>query len=227
MSEVARRYDDPCGIARALNAVGERWSLLVVRELVFSAKRFSDLRRGLNGVSPNVLSQRLSELERDGIVQRRVAGAPISATVYELTDSGRALLPVLEALADWGKHRPIRSDRALSRDALMLAMQTAVHARATVPAGLRVILDGSSWYPVVADRTLDWRSSAGEAITATLEASSPALHRLVFRGLGLDEAVASGEVVATGDLALVATFQRAFEVPTASPEMPSRNDSSG
>jgi DNA-binding HxlR family transcriptional regulator len=227
MSELARQYDDPCGIARALNAVGERWSLLVVRELVFSAKRFSDLRRGLNGVSPNVLSQRLSELERDGIVQRRVAGPPISATVYELTASGRNLLPVLEALADWGKHRPVHSHRALSRDALMLAMQTAVRARVTVPAKLRVILDGSSWYPVVADRALDWQLSTDETATATLEASSAALHRLVFRGLGLGEAMATGEIVATGDLALIVRFQHAFEVPTASPPTPSRNDTSG
>jgi len=215
MSEVLRRYDDPCGIARALNAVGERWSLLVVRELVFSAKRFSDLRRGLGGVSPNVLSQRLTELEREGIVRRRVAGPPIGATVYELTTSGHGLLPVLDALAQWGKHRPIRSDRPLSRDALMLAMQTTVRADATVPPGLRVTLDGNSWHPIVTDGTLDWRPEPDTAPTATLETSSPALHRMIFRGLDLDEATATGEVVATGDRALIAEFQHAFEVPAA------------
>src|SRR4051812_5651478 len=132
MTETPRRYDDPCGIARALNAVGERWGLLVVRELVFSAKRFSDLRRGLGGISPNVLSQRLGELERDAIVRRRFAGPPVGATVYELTASGRDLLPVLEALARWGSRRPVSSDRPLSRDALMFAMQTTVRAGATV-----------------------------------------------------------------------------------------------
>src|SRR6266536_1537935 len=94
-----RLFDDPCGIARALDAVGERWSLLVVRELAFGPKRFNDLRRGLGGVSPNVLSQRLSELDRDGIVRRRVAGPPVGAAIYELTPSGRDLAPVLEALA--------------------------------------------------------------------------------------------------------------------------------
>lgn len=212
MSEVSRRYDDPCGIARALNAVGERWSLLVVRELVFTAKRFSDLRRGLGGVSPNVLSQRLTDLERDGVVRRRVAGPPVGAPVYELTASGRDLIPVLEALAHWGKRRPVSSGRPLSRDALMLAMQTTVRADATLPAGLRVTIDGSSWHPVIADGTLEWRP-ADATPTATLEASSPVLHRMVFRGLELDEASSTGQAATTGDVALIADFLDAFEVP--------------
>src|SRR5581483_8796525 len=163
------RYDDPCGIARALNAVGDRWSLLVVRELLFSPKRFSDLRRGLGGVSPNVLSQRLTELEEEGIVAQRVAGPPVGATVYELTPSGRDLLPVLDALARWGSRRPIRSDRPLSRDALMLALRTTVRAGATVPPGLRVTLDGSSWDPVVTNGTLEWRTPTDAEPSARLE----------------------------------------------------------
>jgi DNA-binding HxlR family transcriptional regulator len=215
MPEVSRRYDDPCGIARALDAVGERWSLLVVRELIFGAKRFSDLRRGLGGVSPNVLSQRLTELERDEIVRRRVVGPPVGATVYELTPSGRDLLPVLDALARWGSHRPIRSDRPLSRDALMLAMQTTVRAGATVPAGLRVTVDGSSWHPAVADGTLQWRAPTDTAPIATLETSSAALHRMVFRGLDLDEATATGQAVIDGDRALILKFLYAFQPPTA------------
>jgi DNA-binding HxlR family transcriptional regulator len=223
VSTASRRYDDPCGIARALDAVGERWSLLVVRELVFSAKRFSDLRRGLGGVSPNVLSQRLTELERDGVVRRRVAGPPVGATVYELTASGRELLTVLDALARWGSRRPIRSDRPLSRDALMLAMQTTVRAGATVPGGLRVTLDGSSWDPLVADGTLEWRLPTDMAPTATLEASSATLHRLVFRGLDLDKATggatgrATDGAVAMGDRALILEFLGAFAPPRMSP----------
>jgi DNA-binding HxlR family transcriptional regulator len=201
------RYDDPCGIARALNAVGERWSLLVVRELVFSAKRFGDLRRGLGGMSPNVLSQRLTELERDGIVRRRVVGPPVGATVYELTASGRGLLPVLDALARWGSRRPIESDRPLSRDALMFAMQTAVRPGTSVPAGLRVTIDGTGWDPVVADGALEWRPATGTTPTATLEASSAVLHGLVFRGLRLEEAAV------TGDRGLVVDFLAAFERP--------------
>ena len=72
----ARRYDDPCGIARALDAVGDRWALLVVRELIFGPKRFLQLRQGLHGVSPNVLSQRLRDLEAAGVVRRDVLDPP-------------------------------------------------------------------------------------------------------------------------------------------------------
>jgi DNA-binding HxlR family transcriptional regulator len=209
----ARSYADPCGIARALDVVGERWTLLVVRELVFTAKRFNDLRRGLGGVSPNVLSQRLAELERDGVVERRVAGPPVGATVYELTAAGRELLPVLEGLARWGSRRPISSDRPLSRDALMLALQTTARPGTTTAAGLRVVLDGSSWDPVVRDGALEWRPSE-TAPSATLTTSSATLHGLVFRGLDLDAALAGGQATLLGDRSLVDTFLTAFERPT-------------
>ena len=86
-----RRYDDPCGIARALDVIGDRWALLVVRELIFGPKRFVQLRGGLHGVSPNVLSQRLRDLQEAGIVRRDVLDPPASVAIYELTGRGRAL----------------------------------------------------------------------------------------------------------------------------------------
>src|SRR6188768_960366 len=89
-----RSYADPCGIARALDAVGERWALLIVRELVLGPRRFTDLRAAL-GASPNVLSQRLGELEAAGVVRQRTVGAAL----YEVTDWGRGLHPILVELA--------------------------------------------------------------------------------------------------------------------------------
>src|SRR3982751_952232 len=94
-----RSYEDPCGIARALDRVGERWALLVVRELMLGPKRFTDLKRGLPTASPNVLSQRLDELEAEGLVARTQLPAPHGGFVYELTERGRGLEPVLIALA--------------------------------------------------------------------------------------------------------------------------------
>src|SRR6187431_3359076 len=99
-----RSYADPCGIARALDVIGERWALLIVRELVLGPKRFTDLRAAL-GASPNVLTQRLADLESAGVLQRRSAGA----ASYELTDWGRELHPILLQLGRWGAralHRP-------------------------------------------------------------------------------------------------------------------------
>src|SRR4051794_2891972 len=93
-----RTYGDRCGIARALDLVGERWALLVVRELLLGPKRFTDLRAGLLKLSPDVLSQRLRELEEAGVVARRTLPAPAASRVYELTDRGRELEPVVLAL---------------------------------------------------------------------------------------------------------------------------------
>src|ERR1700737_1921647 len=109
-----RTYDDPCGVARALGVVGERWALLVVRELLFGPKRFTDLSQGLPAMSQNVLSQRLRELEQAGIVCRRRLGPPARARVYELSERGMELEPVLMALARWGSRAPLESTGDLS-----------------------------------------------------------------------------------------------------------------
>src|SRR5256885_13468027 len=93
-----RKYDQGCGTAHALDLVGDRWALLVVRELVFGPKRFTDLRGGLPGIGPNVLSQRLKELEEEGVVRRRVLPPPAGSTVYELTEWGAELEEVLVRL---------------------------------------------------------------------------------------------------------------------------------
>src|SRR4051795_1875956 len=101
-----RTYGDRCGVARALDLVGDRWALLVVRELLLGAKRFSDLRAGLPGVSPDVLAQRLRELEEAGVVRRTKLPPPAAARVYELTERGAELEPVVLALGRWGSAVP-------------------------------------------------------------------------------------------------------------------------
>jgi DNA-binding HxlR family transcriptional regulator len=120
-----RSYRQSCGIARALDLVGERWALLVVRELVLGPKRFTDLRHGLPGIATNVLSQRLQQLERDGIVTRRLLPPPAASAVYELTEYGRDLVPVILALGRWGA-RSLGSqppDYALRSEWLGVALQ--------------------------------------------------------------------------------------------------------
>ncbi|WP_370131789.1 winged helix-turn-helix transcriptional regulator [Streptacidiphilus sp. EB103A] len=97
-----RSYDQYCAVARALDAVGERWSLLIVRELLHGARRYTDLHADLPGVSTDILAARLKQLEAEGVVARRRLEPPASATVYELTARGRGLRQVVEALAAWG-----------------------------------------------------------------------------------------------------------------------------
>src|ERR1700736_2037552 len=113
-----RSYGDPCGLARALDLVGERWSLLVVRELLFGPKRFTDLRAGVPGASPNVLAQRLRELEQAGVVRHRKLAPPAGVAVYELTERGHALESAIIHLARWGSSTPPMRGAELSLDAL-------------------------------------------------------------------------------------------------------------
>jgi DNA-binding HxlR family transcriptional regulator len=97
-----RSYDQYCPLSRALDAIGERWTMLIVRELLAGPRRYTDLHADLPGVSTDVLASRLKEMEQDGLVTRRRLPPPAAAAVYELTPRGRGLLPALRALADWG-----------------------------------------------------------------------------------------------------------------------------
>ncbi|WP_460070796.1 winged helix-turn-helix transcriptional regulator [Streptomyces sp. YKOK-I1] len=98
-----RSYDQYCSAARALDAVGDRWTLLIVRELLAGPRRYTDLHADLPGVSTDVLAGRLRDMERDGLATRRRLPPPGAAYVYELTSRGRELLPVLQALGRWGE----------------------------------------------------------------------------------------------------------------------------
>ncbi len=163
-----RSYDDPCGIARALDGVGDRWAILVIRELIFGPKRFLQLRSGLRSVSPNVLSQRLRDLEDAGIVRRGVLDPPASVAVYELTERGRALEPVLLELGRWGSRQPITTSSEMSADALLLALKTAFDPAAAADATFAIDVDGG-WFTVIV--------SAGEVQVTRGRAAQPAVTR--------------------------------------------------
>src|ERR671922_1331627 len=117
-----RTYGDGCAIARGLDLVGERWALLVVRELLLGPKRYTDLRDGLPKASPNVLAQRLRELEQAAVVRRRRLPPPAGSWVYELTDWGRELKPMLLSLGAWAIRSPsFPPDAPVSTDSVILA----------------------------------------------------------------------------------------------------------
>jgi DNA-binding HxlR family transcriptional regulator len=119
-----RRYGDGCAIATALDYVGERWALLVVRELVLGPKRFTDLQDGLPGAGPKILAQRLRELESGGVVRRRTLPPPASSQVYELTEWGAALEVVVVALGRWGRAAPEPTDEHVSADSVMIKLRS-------------------------------------------------------------------------------------------------------
>ena len=122
---MSKSYGQYCPIAEALDVVGERWTLLIARELLTGPQRFTDLRAGLPGIPPNLLSSRLRELEDAGLIARRELPPPAARTVYELTEEGLGLEPTLRALARWGMHRLPPDDRGVSPAAAVRAALVA------------------------------------------------------------------------------------------------------
>jgi DNA-binding HxlR family transcriptional regulator len=211
----ARRYDDPCGIARALDVIGDRWALLVVRELIFGPKRFLQLRSGLQGVSPNVLSQRLRELEDAGIVRRDMLEPPASVAVYELTARGRALEPVLLELGRWGSQEPVTTSRELSASALLVALKTVFDPAAAIDATFALRVDGQWFRVTVAGPSIDIVAVRTERPTVTFDTDVATLRAIAFGRESLTEAERAGRLTVLGDRAAAERFTRMFPVPAA------------
>ena len=208
-----RTYRDSCGIARALDLIGERWALLVARELLLGPKRFTDLREGLPNLSPDVLAQRLRGLERDGIVARRKLPPPAASKIYELTAWGHELEPVLLALGRWGSQAPIAAGSGgLSVDALAVALKTMFDP---VPAGdtgarYQLCLDDQPFALQVTDGRLEVARGLATDPDATIETDSGTLASLLWHGQRLEEALEGGTVTLGGRRAAVRRFLRSF-----------------
>jgi DNA-binding HxlR family transcriptional regulator len=123
--EEKRRYDDACGLAHALELLGERWAMLVLRELAYGPRRFSELKADLQGISANVLTQRLSELEARGLVRRVKLPPPASVQVYQATDWGLEAVPVIASLGKWAARSPCHDpNQPMSHVSLIMSLQT-------------------------------------------------------------------------------------------------------
>jgi DNA-binding HxlR family transcriptional regulator len=213
-----RTYGDSCGIARALDVVGERWALLVVRELLLGPKRFTDLRSGLANLGPDILTQRLRELEQDGLVVRRKLDPPAGSWVYELTERGRALEPVVLELGRWGSSAPFPpGDMRMGADSTILALRTVFDADAGdgLDATYELRLDGQSFRIRVADGEIELRRGRAEEPLAVLETDPRTLTELLWRGRSLADAERAGDVSVGGSRAEARRFLRLFPVPGA------------
>jgi DNA-binding HxlR family transcriptional regulator len=210
-----RRYGDPCGIARALDVVGDRWALLVVRELIFGPKRFSQLRDGLHEVSPNVLSQRLRDLADGGIVRRDTLDPPAGVAVYELTPRGLTLEPILLELGRWGSQEPLPTAGRLSASAVLVALKTVFDpaAAADADAVFALRIDGD-WYSVtVADGSIDIAHGRSARPAVTLETDTATLRSVAFGREPIAAAERDGRLTVAGDRELAERFTRLFPVP--------------
>lgn len=207
-----RSYGDPCGVARALDLIGERWALLVVRELLLGPKRFSDLRAGLPHLSADVLSQRLRELEEAGVVRRAKLPPPAASRVYELTDWGRELEPVVISLGRWGSRGPFPdTDTPLGADALMIALKTLFDPALTdgSESEIEITLGEHRFRAQVAGRSLNLARGTAKQPDARVESDPATLAAVLWHG----RRVAEGNVRIEGDRKAAERFLALFPAP--------------
>jgi DNA-binding HxlR family transcriptional regulator/putative sterol carrier protein len=210
-----RGYGQFCGLARAVEVVGERWALLVVRDLLVGPRRFSDLRRGLPKIPTNILSARLKELEQAGVVHRRVLPRPSGAVVYELTELGRGLEAAVLALGRWGARllgEP-REEEIVTADSLVMALRTTF--RPAAARGLTVAYELRFGAVVLHASVAEGRLSAGEGPSPRPDLvieTGPALKSLMAGELLPAQAIAAGQVKLTGEPALLARFVEVFRI---------------
>jgi len=192
-----RTYGDGCGIAHGLDLVGERWALLVVRELLLGPKRFTDLRAGLPHASPNVLSQRLRELEEAGVVQRRRLAPPAGSSVYELTEWGRGLEPIVMALGGWAVQSPaFPPGDPMGEDSMILGLRTLFDAEAAegLTARYEVRLGEQHFRVEIDDGRITTQRGAVEDPDAVIETDPTTLAEVLDGRRPLDDALSTGDL---------------------------------
>ena len=209
-AEAKRGYDDACGTAHALDLIGERWALLVLRELMLGPRRFSGLKADLPGISANVLAQRLVELERRGLARKLKLPPPASVQVYEATEWGLEAEPIVQALGRWAARSP-RHDPTLpiSAVSIMLSFRTMIDREKARDIDARIgFRFGETGYVArLHDGAIDVTRGEPAGCDAVFTAAPTALAAVVYGGAPLDS------IGVEGDLALAKRFTTLFPLP--------------
>lgn len=211
-----RWYDDACGTALALEFLGERWALLIVRELLLGPRRFGEIRDGLPGVSANVLTQRLQTLEATGVLTRENAPPPATAQVYALTPWGREAEPVVMALGRWALRSPAHDPSLpFSPVSLMLALRMMLLPERThgFDATIGFRMGNDAYCARIVDGTVLIERGAIDHVDAMLSGDPNAFLPALFGTTPLPDVVAQGRVAVSGDVALATRFCTFFELP--------------
>lgn len=208
-----RWYDDACGAALALEFVGERWALLIIRELMFGPRRFGEIRANLPGISANVLTQRLEGLEAAGIVLRRRLLPPASVQAYDLSDWGREAEPAIREMGRWAARSPRHDPLAfMSTASAMISLRTLIDPDKAAGRTLSIALRFPDDAFVARLRDGELVITRGEAadVHATLTGDTMAMRRTVYGKAGLD---GEGLLAVSGDRVAAQTFVDLFALP--------------
>ena len=207
-----RWYDDACGTAVAMELVGERWSLLIVRELMFGPRRFGELRASLNGVSANVLTQRLAGLEKARILLRRKLPPPASAQIYELTPWGYESEKAIQELGRWAVRSPLHDPTLpLSAASLMLSARTMYAGGMTAKVGFRLGVE--TFVATLTRHRIGIRRADPTDVDVTFDAHQQAIAAVIYGGRPLAEAEADGSIRLIGNHAVAENYITRFPLP--------------
>ncbi len=211
----ARTYGDACALARALDIVGERWALLVVRELLFGPQRFSDVRRALPKASSNLIADRLREMQGRGVIRHRKLPPPAGSSVYELTDWGRRLEPIVLALGEWAAGVPLPPDPTLSATSVLLFLRGVIRpnpATSSIVCGLQ--LEDRMWTVRTVDGDMDVQQGEPTDADVVLRTDPLTLNTLLSQPHTLDAAISQGTVVVEGNVSALRELLQAATSPT-------------
>lgn len=209
-SEKKRRYDDACGLAHALDLLGERWGMLVLRELAYGPRRFSELKSDLQGISANVLTQRLTELEARGLVRKLKLPPPASVQVYQATKWGLEAVPVIASLGRWAARSPLHDPTLpMSHVSVIMSFQTLLSP--TLAEGLDARIGfrfgEASYVTTVRDGRLDVQRGEVEDCDVVFTGSPTEIAAVVHGGAPFDT------VGVEGDVELARRFAKLFPLP--------------
>jgi DNA-binding HxlR family transcriptional regulator len=211
-----RTYDDACGAAHALDLVGERWALLVMRELMLGPKRFNDIRADLPGISANVLTQRLDGLEAAGVLTRRRLPPPASAQVYELTPWGYEAEPIFQTLGRWAARSPSHDPRLpLSAASLILSFRTMFDPARAEGAAMRIGLElgPERFVARIADGEIEAERDDAGAADAVFSGTAQSVAAVVYGGVAIPALEAEGALTLSGDRGAAERFATFFPLP--------------
>lgn len=209
--ETKRRYDDACGTAHGLELIGERWALLVLRELLLGPRRFSQLKEDLPGISANVLTQRLTELEERGLVAKKRLPAPASIQVYEATEWGLEAEPIVQVLGRWAARSPHHDPTLpISGVSILLSFRTMIDEKKAKGIDARVgfIFDEDHYVARLKKGRIKVAKGDTDEVDLLFEGEPSALAAIIYGGAPLEL------MKVTGDLTLAARFRTLFPLPS-------------
>jgi DNA-binding HxlR family transcriptional regulator len=209
-SEEKRRFDDACGLAHAMELLGERWAMLVLRELAYGPRRFSDLKTDLQGISANVLTQRLTELEARGLVRKTRLPPPAAVQVYEATKWGLEVVPVIASLGKWAARSPLHNpELRMSHVSVIMSMQTLISPERAKGLNARICFrfGDVNYLTTVRDGALTVERRDADDCDVTFIGSPSEIAAVIHGGAPFDM------IRIEGDMELAKHFRTLFPLP--------------